>query len=134
MGIKDQVREEVTIRFAGDSGDGMQLTGSLFTNTAALLGNDLRTLPEFPAEIRAPAGTVPGVSSFQLKFGSHEILTPGDVCDVLVVMNSAALKANLSLLKRGGIIIANTAGFDKKNLNLAKYPEGVNPLEDDSLS
>ncbi len=134
MSIKNQIREEVTIRFAGDSGDGMQLTGSLFTNTAALLGNDLRTLPEFPAEIRAPAGTVPGVSSFQLKFGSHEILTPGDICDVLVVMNSAALKANLGLLKRGGIIIANTAGFDKKNLNLAKYPEGINPLEDDSLA
>jgi 2-oxoglutarate ferredoxin oxidoreductase subunit alpha len=133
MTTKDQVREEVTIRFAGDSGDGMQLTGSLFTNTTALLGNDLRTLPEFPAEIRAPAGTVPGVSSFQLHFGSTEIMTPGDVCDVLVVMNSAALKANLSLLKKGGIIIANTDGFDKKNLNLAKYPEGVNPLEDGSL-
>lgn len=134
MTTNDQVREEVTIRFAGDSGDGMQLTGSLFTNTTALLGNDLRTLPEFPAEIRAPAGTVPGVSSFQLHFGSTEIMTPGDVCDVLVVMNSAALKANLSLLKKGGIIIANTDGFDKKNLNLAKYPEGVNPLEDGSLS
>ncbi len=133
MTTKDQVREEVTIRFAGDSGDGMQLTGSLFTNTTALLGNDLRTLPEFPAEIRAPAGTVPGVSSFQLHFGSTEIMTPGDVCDVLVVMNSAALKANLSLLKKGGIIIANIDGFDKKNLNLAKYPEGENPLEDGSL-
>jgi len=134
MTTKNQVREEVTIRFAGDSGDGMQLTGSLFTNTTALLGNDLRTLPEFPAEIRAPAGTVPGVSSFQLHFGSTEIMTPGDVCDVLVVMNSAALKANLSLLKKGGIIIANSDGFDKKNLNLAKYPDGVNPLEDGSLS
>ncbi len=134
MSTTDQVREDVTIRFAGDSGDGMQLTGSLFTNTTALLGNDLRTLPEFPAEIRAPQGTVPGVSSFQLQFGSREILTPGDECDALVVMNSAALKANLSLLKKGGTIIANTAGFDKKNLNLAKYPEGVNPLEDDSLS
>ena len=133
MSIKDQVREDVTIRFAGDSGDGMQLTGSLFTNTTALLGNDLRTLPEFPAEIRAPQGTVPGVSSFQLQFGSREILTPGDECDALVVMNSAALKANLSLLKKGGIIIANTAGFDKKNLNLAKYSEGINPLEDGSL-
>ena len=133
MSIKDQVHEEVTIRFAGDSGDGMQLTGSLFTNTTALLGNDLRTLPEFPAEIRAPAGTVPGVSSFQLKFGSNEVLTPGDECDVLVVMNSAALKANLSLLKKGGVIIANTSGFDKKNLSLAKYQDGVNPLEDGSL-
>lgn len=134
MSVKDQIHEEVTIRFAGDSGDGMQLTGSLFTNTTALLGNDLRTLPEFPAEIRAPAGTVPGVSSFQLKFGSNQILTPGDECDVLVVMNSAALKANLSLLKKGGVIIANTAGFDKRNLSLAKYPEGVNPLEDGSLN
>ena len=133
MSTTDQVREDVTIRFAGDSGDGMQLTGSLFTNTTALLGNDLRTLPEFPAEIRAPQGTVPGVSSFQLQFGSREILTPGDECDALVVMNSAALKANLSLLKKGGIIIANTAGFDKKNLSLAKYPDGVNPLEDGSL-
>mgnify|MGYP003626611230 FL=1 len=134
MSTNDQIREDVTIRFAGDSGDGMQLTGSLFTNTTALLGNDLRTLPEFPAEIRAPQGTVPGVSSFQLQFGSHQILTPGDECDALVVMNSAALKANLSLLKKGGTIIANTAGFDKKNLNLAKYPEGVNPLEDGSLA
>lgn len=134
MTQKDIVQEEVTIRFAGDSGDGMQLTGSLFTNTTALEGNDLRTLPEFPAEIRAPAGTVAGVSSFQLHFGSKEIMTPGDICDVLVVMNSAALKANLSLLKRGGIIIANTAGFDKKNLNLAKYENAVSPLEDGSLS
>ena len=134
MSVIDQIRDVVTIRFAGDSGDGMQLTGSLFTNATALLGNDLRTLPEFPAEIRAPAGTVAGVSSFQLKFGSSEVLTPGDECDALVVMNSAALKANLSLLKKRGIIIANTAGFDKKNLSLAKYPEGVNPLEDGSLA
>ncbi|MEX0684734.1 MAG: 2-oxoacid:acceptor oxidoreductase subunit alpha [Balneolales bacterium] len=132
MSITDQVREEVTIRFAGDSGDGMQLTGLLFTNTTALIGNDLRTLPEFPAEIRAPAGTVPGVSSFQLHFGSKEIMTPGDDCDVLVAMNSAALKANLSLLRKGGVIIVNTAGFDKKNLNLAKYAE--NPLQDGSLT
>lgn len=134
MKVKDLVRDEVTIRFAGDSGDGMQLTGSLFTNTTALEGNDLRTLPEFPAEIRAPVGTVPGVSSFQLHFGSKEIMTPGDECDVLVVMNSAALKANLNLLKKGGIIIANTAGFDKRNLNLAKYGEENNPLEDGSLT
>jgi 2-oxoglutarate/2-oxoacid ferredoxin oxidoreductase subunit alpha len=133
MQVKDHIRDEVTIRFAGDSGDGMQLTGTLFTNITALEGNDLRTLPEFPAEIRAPVGTVPGVSSFQLHFGSKEIMTPGDACDVLVVMNSAALKANLSMLKKGGVIIANTAGFDKKNLNLAKYGEGNNPLEDNSL-
>lgn len=111
----------------------MQLTGSLFTNTTALEGNDLRTLPEFPAEIRAPAGTVPGVSSFQLHFGSKEILTPGDVCDVLVVMNAAALKANLNMLKEGGIIIANTSGFDKRNLGLAKYERDENPLEDGTL-
>lgn len=134
MDVQNLVREQVTIRFAGDSGDGMQLTGSLFTNTTALEGNDLRTLPEFPAEIRAPAGTVPGVSSFQLHFGSKEILTPGDACDVLVAMNSAALKANLSLLKKGGTIIVNTAGFDKRNLNLAKYGEDNNPLEDGTLS
>lgn len=135
MGANNLTIEEVTIRFAGDSGDGMQLTGSLFTNTAALQGNDLRTLPEFPAEIRAPAGTVPGVSSFQLHFGSKEILTPGDICDVLVVMNAAALKANLDLLRKGGIVIANIAGFDKRNLNLAKYDNNeVSPLEDDTLS
>ena len=133
MVVKDLLRDDVTIRFAGDSGDGMQLTGSLFTNTTALEGNDLRTLPEFPAEIRAPAGTVPGVSSFQLHFGSKEIMTPGDQCDVLVVMNSAALKTNLSLLKKGGIIIANTSGFDKRNLNLAKYEDGSNPLESGML-
>jgi 2-oxoglutarate/2-oxoacid ferredoxin oxidoreductase subunit alpha len=129
MSIKDHLRDEVTIRFAGDSGDGMQLTGSLFTNTTALEGNDLRTLPEFPAEIRAPAGTVPGVSSFQLHFGSKEIMTPGDVCDLLVAMNSAALKANLGLLKKGGTIIANSSGFDKRNLNLAKYGDEITRLK-----
>jgi len=134
MAKQNQVQEDVAIRFAGDSGDGMQLTGSLFTNTTALEGNDLRTLPEFPAEIRAPAGTVPGVSSFQLHFGSREIMTPGDVCDVLVVMNAAALKANLDLLKKGGIIIANTSGFDKRNLKLAHYESEESPLEDGSLS
>jgi len=133
MSSQQKSQEDVTIRFAGDSGDGMQLTGSLFTNTTALQGNDLRTLPEFPAEIRAPAGTVPGVSSFQLHFGSKQILTPGDKCDILVAMNSAALKANLSLLRRGGIIIANTSGFDKRNLKLAKYGKDQNPLEDDTL-
>ncbi|MGM0587058.1 MAG: 2-oxoacid:acceptor oxidoreductase subunit alpha [Bacteroidota bacterium] len=129
-----RLQDEVTIRFAGDSGDGMQLTGSLFTNATALKGNDLRTLPEFPAEIRAPAGTVPGVSSFQLHFGSKEILTPGDMCDVLVAMNAAALKANLDLLRRGGTVIANTAGFDKRNLGLAHYDKDANPLEDDTLN
>jgi 2-oxoglutarate ferredoxin oxidoreductase subunit alpha len=119
--------------FAGDSGDGIQLTGTQFTDTAALFGNDISTFPNFPAEIRAPQGTLPGVSGFQLHFGSHRLYTPGDMLDVLVVMNAAALKANLRNLKSGGIIIANTEGFDPKNLKLAKYPEGVNPLRDQSL-
>lgn len=125
---------EIAIRFAGDSGDGIQLTGTQFTNTAALFGNDLSTFPNFPAEIRAPQGTLAGVSGFQVKFGSVEIYTPGDACNVLVVFNAAALKANIKELKKGGIIIANTDGFDAKNLNLAKYPAGVNPLEDGSLN
>lgn len=124
---------EATILFAGDSGDGIQLTGSQFTNTTALFGNDVSTFPNFPAEIRAPQGTLAGVSGFQLKFGSQEIHTPGDQSDYLVVMNAAALKANLSQLKAGGTIIANTEGFDPKNLRLSKYPEGANPLEDGSL-
>lgn len=126
-------KEDITILFAGDSGDGIQLTGSQFTDTAALLGNDISTFPDFPAEIRAPQGTLAGVSGFQLHFGSIEIYTPGDTCDVFVAMNAAALKANLKKLKAGGIIIANTSGFDKKNLSLAKYPEGINPLEEGSL-
>lgn len=128
-----QEKEAVTILFAGDSGDGIQLTGTQFTNTAALFGNDISTFPNFPAEIRAPQGTLAGVSGFQIHFGSIEINTPGDACDVLVVMNAAALKANLRQLKTGGIIIANLDGFDPKNLRLAKYPEGVNPLTDSSL-
>ncbi|NNF01198.1 MAG: 2-oxoacid:acceptor oxidoreductase subunit alpha [Bacteroidia bacterium] len=126
--------ENVIIKFAGDSGDGMQLTGTQFTNTAALFGNDLSTFPDFPAEIRAPAGTLAGVSGYQLHFGSVNIYSPGDSCDVLVVMNAAALKANLNLLKKDGIIIANTSGFDPKNLRLAKYEDGKNPLEDGSLA
>ncbi|HEY6082069.1 MAG TPA: 2-oxoacid:acceptor oxidoreductase family protein, partial [Chitinophagaceae bacterium] len=124
---------DVVIKFAGDSGDGMQLTGTQFTNNTALLGNDLSTFPDFPAEIRAPQGTLPGVSGFQLHFSSQRIYTPGDACDVLVAMNAAALKSNLKALKKGGIIIANTDGFDTKNLRLANYPEGINPLEDGSL-
>lgn len=131
--IQEQ-KKEVTILFAGDSGDGIQLTGSQFTDTAALLGNDISTFPDFPAEIRAPQGTLAGVSGFQLHFGSIEIFTPGDACDVFVAMNAAALKANIKKLKTGGTIIANISGFDKKNLTLAKYPDGVNPLEDGSLS
>lgn len=126
-----EVLEEVVIKFAGDSGDGMQLTGGQFTNTAALFGNDLGTFPDFPAEIRAPIGTPAGVSGYQLNFGSKEIFTPGDKCDVLVAMNSAALKVNLFNLKKGGIIIANSAGFDLKNLKLAGYEK--NPLEDGTL-
>lgn len=133
MPVSTQVVEDVVIKFAGDSGDGMQLTGSQFTNNTALLGNDLSTFPDFPAEIRAPIGTVPGVSGYQLHFSSNRIYTPGDSCDVLVAMNAAALKVNLKSLKPGGIIIANTDGFDSKNLRLANYPDGVNPIEDDSL-
>jgi 2-oxoglutarate ferredoxin oxidoreductase subunit alpha len=125
--------QDVVIKFAGDSGDGMQLTGSQFTNNTALLGIDLATFPDFPAEIRAPIGTLPGVSGFQLRFSSDAIFTPGDECDVLVAMNAAALKVNLSALKKGGKIIVNEDGFDAKNLRLANYPEGVNPLEDGSL-
>lgn len=126
--------ENVVVRFSGDSGDGMQLTGSQLTDTSAFYGQDLSTFPEFPAEIRAPAGTVAGVSGFQVNFGSKEIYTPGDEYDVLVAMNSAGLKNDIQKVKKGGIIIANTAGFDKKNLNLAKYPEGADPLNDGSLN
>jgi 2-oxoglutarate ferredoxin oxidoreductase subunit alpha len=126
-------REQVVILFAGDSGDGIQLTGSQFTENNALFGNDVSTFPNFPAEIRAPQGTLAGVSGFQLHFGSVELYTPGDQCDVLVVMNAAALKANLAKLKQGGIIIANADGFDTKNLRLAGYPEAANPIADGSL-
>ncbi|KAK3582604.1 hypothetical protein CHS0354_024158 [Potamilus streckersoni] len=126
------VLEDVTILFAGDSGDGIQLTGAQFGETSAILGNDLNTFPNYPAEIRAPAGTLASVSGFQVHFGSKLIFTPGDEADVLVVMNAAALKANLNKLKEGGIIIANTGGFDDKNLTLSKTP--ANPLENGSLS
>jgi 2-oxoglutarate ferredoxin oxidoreductase subunit alpha len=134
MGRKQEILQDVVIKFAGDSGDGMQLTGSQFTNNTALLGIDLATFPDFPAEIRAPQGTLPGVSGFQLRFSSDRVFTPGDACDVLVAMNAAALKVNLKALKKGGKIIANTDGFDAKNLRLANYPEGINPLEDGSLT
>ena len=130
---KQSVLSEVVIKFAGDSGDGMQLTGTQFTNNSAMLGLDLATFPDFPAEIRAPIGTLPGVSGFQLRFSSDRIFTPGDECDVLVAMNAAALKVNLNGLKKGGKIIANIDGFDSRNLRLANYPEGINPLEDHSL-
>ncbi len=127
-----QIVEDVTVRFAGDSGDGMQLTGSQFTDTTAVVGNDLSTLPDFPAEIRAPAGTLSGVSGFQLHFSSKDIQTPGDTPDVLVAMNPAALKINLKDLKPNATIIINSNSFDAKNLRLANYE--TNPLEDGSLS
>src|SRR5712691_5776413 len=127
-----QQLDRVIIRFAGDSGDGMQLAGDRFTQETATFGNDLSTLPNFPAEIRAPAGTLPGVSSFQLHFADHDILTPGDAPDVLVAMNPAALKANIDDLPRGADIIANTDEFTKRNLVKVGYD--ANPLEDGSLS
>ena len=126
-----QPLSEVTVRFAGDSGDGMQLTGSQFSDTTAFVGNDLNTLPDYPAEIRAPAGTIYGVSGFQLHFSSVDIHTPGDRPDVLVAMNPAALKKNLSELKKNGTLIVNKDAFDLKNLKLAHYE--ANPLEDGTL-
>lgn len=123
--------DRVVIRFAGDSGDGMQLTGDRFTSEAAWMGNDLLTLPDFPAEIRAPAGTLPGVSSFQLAFADHDITTPGDQPNVLVAMNPAALKANIADLPRGSDLIVNTDEFTKRNVEKVGYPES--PLDDDSL-
>ena len=121
----------ITIRFAGDSGDGMQLTGNQFTTNSALFGNDIATLPDFPAEIRAPQGTLAGVSSFQLQFSNQDIHTPGDKLDVLVAMNPAALRVNIDDLKPNGMIIANTANYTNKNFNLASYE--TNPLEDGTL-
>jgi 2-oxoglutarate ferredoxin oxidoreductase subunit alpha len=123
--------DHVIIRFAGDSGDGMQLAGDRFTQETAVFGNDLSTLPNFPAEIRAPAGTLPGVSSFQLHFADHDILTPGDAPDVLIAMNPAALKANIKDLPRGGDLIVNTDEFTKRNLTKVGY--AISPLEDGSL-
>ncbi len=134
MTYNEEILQEVIIKFAGDSGDGMQLTGTQFTNNTAMLGIDLATFPDFPAEIRAPIGTIPGVSGYQLRFSSDRIFTPGDDCDVLVAMNAAALKTNLKNIKKGGKIIANIEGFDAKNLRLANYAEGDNPLENDSLT
>src|SRR3954468_6650183 len=123
--------EQVIVRFAGDSGDGMQLTGSQFTSETALLGNDISTLPDFPAEIRAPAGSLPGVSGFQLHFADHDILTPGDAPNVLVAMNPAALKTNLKDLPKGGTLIVDADAFKERNLQKAGY--ATNPLEDGSL-
>ena len=126
-----QELDRVTIRFAGDSGDGMQLTGTQFTRTAAVFGNDISTLPDYPAEIRAPAGSIPGVSGFQISFSSSEIHTPGDAPDVLVAMNPAALRANVRDLAPGGAIIVNSDAFTPANLAKAGY--ATNPLADDSL-
>lgn len=126
---KEKTLPKVTIHFAGDSGDGIQLAGSQFTNTTALAGNDLSTFPDFPAEIRAPIGTVAGVSGFQINFGSVTIDTPGGQPDVLVAMNAAAFRKNFKNLKPGGAIIVNSAGFDKRNLKLAGYPEDAAPLD-----
>jgi len=124
--------DEVTVRFAGDSGDGMQLTGTQFSNTSGIIGNDVNTFPDYPSEIRAPEGTLYGVSAYQIQIGSKHINTMGDKIDVLVAMNASSLKVNLPNLRENGVIIVNTAGFGKKNLNLAQYEK--NPLEDGSLS
>ena len=123
--------DQAVIRFCGDSGDGMQITGSQFTNTVALYGNDLATLPDFPAEIRAPAGTLPGVSGFQVHFSSHDVYTPGDSVDALIAMNPAALKMNLPDLKPNGILIVNVDDFGETDLRKAHM--AVSPLEDHSL-
>src|SRR6478672_8640441 len=127
-----QSLSQVIIRFAGDSGDGMQLTGDRFTTETAAFGNSLSTLPDFPAEIRAPAGTLPGVSAFQLHFADHTVVTPGDAPTVLVAMNPAALKANLGDLPRGGTVIVDTDEFTKRNL--AKVGYAVSPIDDGSLA
>ena len=133
MSIKNPLKqEELTIRFAGDSGDGMQVTGNQFTNETALAGNDFATFPDFPAEIRAPVGTTFGVSAFQIRFGQKQVLTEGDDVDILVALNPAALKTNLETVKDKGLLIVNSSSFNKKNLQKAKYVE--NPLEDNTLS
>ena len=123
--------EKVVIRFAGDSGDGMQITGNQFTSTAAVVGNDLATFPDYPAEIRAPVGTLPGVSGFQVHFSSTDIFTPGDQPDVLVAMNPAALKANLGDLRPQGILIVNADSFKETDLRKAGYDD--NPLENGTV-
>ena len=128
---KREVIDRAVLRFCGDSGDGMQITGSQFTNTVALYGNDLATFPDYPAEIRAPAGTLPGVSGFQIQFSSSDVFTPGDSVDVLVAMNPAALKTNIRDLKPNGILILNKDAFTTADLNKANMT--TNPLEDHSL-
>src|SRR5512133_1386723 len=133
MGKKSEVieREEVVIRFSGDSGDGMQLTGTLFSDTAALFGNDLATFPDYPAEIRAPSGTVGGVSGFQVHLGHAEVYTPGDYADVLVAMNPAALKANALWLKKGGTVIYDETNFNEKTIQKAGYTG--DPIKEEKL-
>src|ERR1041384_3456874 len=133
QGVAKEIKEldRAVIRFAGGAGDGMQLTGEQFTTESAVAGNDIATLPNFPAEIRAPAGTLFGVSSFQLQFGSQRVYTPGDRLDCLVAMNPAALKVHLRDLKPGGLLIVNTAEYDKRNLDKAGYPS--NPLDEPAL-
>src|SRR5947209_20275178 len=126
-----QELDSAIVRFAGDSGDGMQLAGTQFTNASAILGNDIATFPDFPAEIRAPAGTLAGVSGFQVHFSSHDIHTPGDKLNTLIAMNPAALKANLRDLETGGILIVNSDAFAAGDLHKAGYK--TNPLEDGSL-
>src|SRR5271157_1349005 len=128
---KREVIDKAVLRFCGDSGDGMQITGSQFTNTVALYGNDLATFPDFPAEIRAPAGTIPGVSGFQVHFASSDVYTPGDSVDALVAMNPAALKVNLPDLRKNGILIVNLDSFKETDLRKAQMQS--NPLEDHSL-
>src|SRR6202012_2343357 len=130
-GRKRETLDRAVIRFCGDSGDGMQITGSQFTNTVALYGNDLATLPDFPAEIRAPAGTLPGVSGFQVHFSSQDVFTPGDTVDVLIAMNPAALKMNIADLKTNGILIVNLDDFGEVDLRKAQMTS--NPLADHSL-
>ena len=127
-----QLLDRVVIRFAGDSGDGMQLAGDRFTTSSAVLGNDLATFPDFPAEIRAPAGTLAGVSAFQVHISDHDILTPGDAPNVLVAMNPAALRANVATLPPGAMVIVNVDAFDERSVAKAGYE--ANPLSDGSLS
>ena len=128
---KREVIDKAVLRFCGDSGDGMQITGSQFTNTVALYGNDLATFPDYPAEIRAPAGTLPGVSGFQIQFSSSDVFTPGDSVDVLIAMNPAALKTNVKDLKQSGILIVNSDAFTDNDLRKAWVTS--NPLEDHTL-
>src|SRR6202522_4255057 len=132
LGRKRETIDKAVIRFCGDSGDGMQITGSQFTNTVALYGNDLATFPDYPAEIRAPAGTLPGVSGFQVHFSSSNVYTPGDSVDVLIAMNPAALKMNLADLKTNGILIVNSDDFKATDLRTAQVP--VSPRKDHSLA